>query len=183
MEVYTFPNGNTTANSTLTAAANAASAAPASNITQLSECFKLEHQLLRVPFEHYKKMIRNNHRLVKKEVSAVISGVSDVADSAGNMFSDEAVNHLTSLVSRLQGLKLKDLVDVFHEAKRVIAGFATLHNKEVAPALAWCSENKSKLKKYKSKFEFQLRLQEFIELVRAENNLWAITYARKYLAP
>jgi len=31
--------------------------------------------------------------------------------------------------------------------------------------------------------EFQLRLQEFIELVRAENNLRAITYARKYLAP
>ncbi|KAF5948004.1 hypothetical protein HYC85_013961 [Camellia sinensis] len=35
----------------------------------------------------------------------------------------------------------------------------------------------------KSKFEFQLRLQEFIELVRADNNLRAITYARKYLAP
>lgn len=31
--------------------------------------------------------------------------------------------------------------------------------------------------------EFQLRLQEFIELVRAENNLRAITYAQKYLAP
>ena len=28
-----------------------------------------------------------------------------------------------------------------------------------------------------------MRLQEFIELVRAENNLRAITYARKYLAP
>lgn len=34
-----------------------------------------------------------------------------------------------------------------------------------------------------SKFEFQLRLQEFIELVRADNHLQAITYARKYLAP
>lgn len=31
--------------------------------------------------------------------------------------------------------------------------------------------------------EFQLRLQEFIELVRAGNNMKAITYARKYLAP
>lgn len=28
-----------------------------------------------------------------------------------------------------------------------------------------------------------MRLQEFIELVRAENSLRAITYARKYLAP
>ena len=27
-----------------------------------------------------------------------------------------------------------------------------------------------------------MRLQEFIELVRAENNMRAITYARKYLA-
>lgn len=34
-----------------------------------------------------------------------------------------------------------------------------------------------------SKFEFQLRLQEFIELVRADNNMRAISYARKYLAP
>lgn len=34
-----------------------------------------------------------------------------------------------------------------------------------------------------SKFEFQLRLQEFIELVRAENNLRAITYAQKHLSP
>ncbi|KAH9613957.1 hypothetical protein KSS87_005102 [Heliosperma pusillum] len=37
--------------------------------------------------------------------------------------------------------------------------------------------------KARSKFEFQLRLQEFIELVRADDNLRAIAYARKYLAP
>lgn len=36
---------------------------------------------------------------------------------------------------------------------------------------------------WQSKFEFQLRLQEFIELVRSENNVRAIAYARKYLAP
>ena len=42
----------------------------------------------------------------------------------------------------------QDLVDVevFHEAKRVIDA---LQNKEVAPALAWCAENKSRLKKSK----------------------------------
>lgn len=34
-----------------------------------------------------------------------------------------------------------------------------------------------------SKLEFQLRLQEFIELVRADENLRAVSYARKYLAP
>lgn len=36
---------------------------------------------------------------------------------------------------------------------------------------------------WQSKFEFQLRLQEFVELVRADNNIRAIAYARKYLAP
>lgn len=33
-----------------------------------------------------------------------------------------------------------------------------------------------------SKFEFHLRLQEFIELVRADKTVLAIEYARKYLA-
>jgi hypothetical protein len=33
-----------------------------------------------------------------------------------------------------------------------------------------------------SKFEFKLRLQEFIELVRGERMIEAIMYARKYLA-
>ncbi|KAK9143013.1 hypothetical protein Syun_012413 [Stephania yunnanensis] len=185
--------------------------------------------------------------MVEKEMSTVISSVAEASNREAAMSQEEAVNHLTSLVSRLQGLKRKleegcrvenlqaqrcrarldhieaadaenssewsntrlkrilvdymlrlsyydtaaklaassnimDLVDidVFHEAKKVIDA---LQNREVAPALAWCSENKSRLKKSKSKFEFQLRLQEFIELVRADNNLRAITYARKHLAP
>ncbi|RZS18894.1 hypothetical protein BHM03_00051242 [Ensete ventricosum] len=82
-------------------------------------------------------------------------------------------------------------IDIFLAAKKIID---SLRNKEVAPALAWCAENKSRLKKSKtdtyilsfelqSKLEFQLRLQEFIELVRADENLRAVSYARKYLAP
>ncbi|KAL3630076.1 hypothetical protein CASFOL_023060 [Castilleja foliolosa] len=261
---------------------NPAAAPPPSKFGKLADSLKLEHQLLRVPFEHYKKTIRANHRIVEKEVSAVISGVSDAADS--DLSRDDAVHQLSSLVSRLQGLKRKleegsrtehmqaqrcrtrleylesaevdnlsewnnvrlkrilvdymlrmsyydtavklaessniqDLVDidVFLEAKKVIDA---LQKKEVAPALAWCADNKSRLKKSKlvpapgtlpqplapfrphttvtalsstkayqdifldgrSKFEFQLRLQEFIELVRAENNMRAIMYARKYLS-
>lgn len=52
---------------------------------------------------------------------------------------------------------LQDLVDieVFYEAKKVIEA---LQNKEVAPALAWCSDNKSRLKK--SKVPFRLYLME-----------------------
>ncbi|KAJ9160001.1 hypothetical protein P3X46_025444 [Hevea brasiliensis] len=246
MEMDSIPNGNSAVSTpAVTTPTNSTHTTPSSKLTQLTESLKLEHQFLRVPFEHYKKTIRANHRTVEKEVSSVISGVNDAADS--DMSKDDAFQHLTSLVSRLQGLKRKleegsrtenlqaqrcrarldhlesvdaenlsewsntrlkrilvdymlrmsyydtgmklaessnilDLVDidVFQEARKVIDA---LQNREVAPALAWCAENKSRLKKSKSKFEFQLRLQEFIELVRVENNIRAIAYARKYLAP
>ncbi|KAF9676755.1 hypothetical protein SADUNF_Sadunf08G0035900 [Salix dunnii] len=241
MEMDSLPNGN----STIPTSTTTPSTALSSKLTRLTESLKLEHQFLRVPFEHYKKTIRTNHRAVEKEISSVISIVNEAADS--DISNDDAVQHLTALVSRLQGLKRKleegsrtenlqaqrcraridhlesagaenlsewnntrmkrilvdymlrmsyydtglklaessnmlDLVDidVFLEAKRVIDA---LQKREVAPALAWCADNKSRLKKSKSKFEFQLRLQEYVELVRAEDHLRAITYARKYLAP
>jgi len=37
-------------------------------------------------------------------------------------------------------------IDVFQEAKKVIDA---LQNQDVAPALAWCADNKSRLKKSK----------------------------------
>jgi macrophage erythroblast attacher len=58
-----------------------------------------------VPFEHLKKAMRVSTRLVEKEVNAVVSGVADAIDK--DMSKEEAVQHLTSLVSRLQGLKRK----------------------------------------------------------------------------
>ncbi|XWS66093.1 hypothetical protein CRYUN_Cryun05aG0170800 [Craigia yunnanensis] len=255
MEIDPLPNGSGSAATTTPEIAAtrtaliAASNTPSSKLSQITESLKLEHQFLRVPFEHFKKTIRANHRTVEKEVSAVISSVADVADVADcdELSKNDAVLNLTSLVSRLQGLKRKleegsrmenlqaqrcrarldhlesvdaenlsewnnvrlkrilvdymlrmsyydtamklaessniqDLVDmdVFQEAKKVIDA---LRNQEVGPALAWCVDNKSRLKKSKSKFEFQLRLQEFIELVRAENYMCAILYARRYLAP
>ncbi|XWS56498.1 hypothetical protein CRYUN_Cryun09bG0090300 [Craigia yunnanensis] len=245
MEIDPLPNGAGSA-ATTTALIAASNTAPSSKLIQLTESLKLEHQFLRVPFEHFKKTIRANHRTVEKEVSAVISSVADVA-YCDELFKNDAVLNLTSLVSRLQGLKRKleegsrkenlqaqrcrarldhlesvdaenlsewnnvrlkrilvdymlrmsyydtatklaessniqDLVDidVFQEAKKVIDA---LRNQEVGPSLAWCVDNKSRLKKSKSKFEFQLRLQEFIELVRAENYMHAILYGRRYLAP
>ncbi|KAF3788245.1 Macrophage erythroblast attacher [Nymphaea thermarum] len=179
MEMDSLPNGNSNSGDTSPAAA-VPPPPTTGKANQLAESLKLEHQFVRVPFEHLKKTMRANHRVVEKEMGAVISGVAEAA--AGEMSKEEAVRHLTSLVFRLQGLKRKDLVDIdiFLEAKKVIDA---LQNKEVGPALAWCAENKSKLKKSKSKFEFQLRLQEFIELVRAEKNMRAVMYSRKYLSP
>eukprot|EP00126_Sphaerothecum_destruens_P001976 Sdes_comp15423_c0_seq1m4316 len=50
------------------------------------------------------------------------------------------------------------------------------------PALLWCSENKIKLRKMKSSLEFNLRVQEFIELARKNQRMEAIFYARKHFS-
>jgi len=48
--------------------------------------------------------------------------------------------------------------------------------------LGWCGENKSSLKKIKSTLEFNLRIQEFVEIIRQSRIPDAIIYAKKYLA-
>ena len=110
MEVEPLSNGNSAAaaapNAAAASIAAAAAAAPSSKLTQLTESLKLEHQFLRVPFEHYKKTIRANHRAAEKEISAAVTGVSEAADD-GDLSPDAAVQRLNSLVSRLQGLKRK----------------------------------------------------------------------------
>ncbi|XP_024364676.1 protein MAEA homolog [Physcomitrium patens] len=230
----------------------APAAAPLSQASRvndrLAESLRLEHQLVKVPFEHLKKAMRVNSRLVEKEVNAVYAGVADAIDK--DMSKEETLHRLSALASRLQGLKRKldesnkgelvevqrcrarldhlsvlqgqngkenelewnntrvqrilvdymlrnsyydtalqlanlnniqELVDadIFLEARKVIEA---LRNRDCTEALAWCSENKSKLKKSKSKLEFKLRLQEFMELVRAERMMDAIMYSRKHLA-
>ncbi|KAJ9175605.1 hypothetical protein P3X46_014146 [Hevea brasiliensis] len=150
---------------------------PSSKLTQLTESLKPEHQFLRVPFEHYKKTIRINHRVVEKEVSSVISGVTDAANS--DMSKDDAVQHLTSLVSRLQGLKRKDLVDiaVFQEARRVIDA---LQNREAAPALAWRADNKSRLKMSKGA-TYMKELKQVIATLAFKSHTDCATYKLDYL--
>lgn len=52
---------------------------------------------------------------------------------------------------------------VFDGARRVADA---LRARDAAPALAWCGEQRARLKKAKSPLEFKLRLQEFVELLR-----------------
>jgi hypothetical protein len=42
-----------------------------------------------------------------------------------------------------------------------------LENKSIDLALKWCIDNKSKLSKLNSSFEFNLLFQKFIEIVRS----------------
>lgn len=55
-----------------------------------------------------------------------------------------------------------------------------LTNHRTAKCIAWCNDNKSKLRKINSNIEFQLRVQEFVELIRVDRRLDAVTHSRKY---
>ncbi|KAJ3519087.1 hypothetical protein NMY22_g13357 [Coprinellus aureogranulatus] len=71
-------------------------------------------------------------------------------------------------------------IDLFTDIRRIEAA---LSRQSCTEALAWCSENKASLRKAKSTLEFELRLQEYIELCRARRLTEAIAYSQKYLAP
>ncbi len=77
---------------------------------------------------------------------------------------------------------LQDLVDahIFVACQPILDALA---RHDCTPALEWCAANRARLKKSKSKLEFSLRVQEFVELVRAGATSDAIVYARTHLAP
>ncbi|CAB0005040.1 unnamed protein product [Nesidiocoris tenuis] len=58
----------------------------------------------------------------------------------------------------------------------------SLMNRKTAKCLAWCHDNRSKLRKLHSTMEFNLRIQEFVELVKADRRLEAVKHARKYFS-
>jgi len=77
---------------------------------------------------------------------------------------------------------IEELVDleIFNSAKKVIEGLQQRNCKE---ALKWCADNKSKLKKIESDLEFNLLVQEFVEIARTGASIEAIEYARKSFTP
>ena len=58
----------------------------------------------------------------------------------------------------------------------------SLSRGDITKCLAWCHDNKSKLRKMKSTLEFQVRLQEFLELVKSGNKLEVVKHAKKFLS-
>lgn len=55
-------------------------------------------------------------------------------------------------------------VDVFFRAKEVETA---IRAKDLGPALRWCEDNSSRLRKLESKLEFRVRERAFLEMVRA----------------
>ncbi|KAF6836944.1 negative regulation of gluconeogenesis [Colletotrichum musicola] len=81
--------------------------------------------------------------------------------------------------------EMDDLVDVetFVQMSRIQE---SLRKGSVVEALAWCQDNKKELRKMDSNLEFMLRFQQYIELVRTQQQpklLEAIAHAKKYLVP
>ncbi|KAJ8931800.1 hypothetical protein NQ314_015256, partial [Rhamnusium bicolor] len=74
---------------------------------------------------------------------------------------------------------IKDLtnIDIFLTSREVEKSLA---NRETTKCLLWCHDNKSKLRKLKSNMEFNLRIQEFVELIRTDRRIDAIKHARKH---
>jgi len=68
--------------------------------------------------------------------------------------------------------------EVFLTAREVEESLA---RHELAKCLSWCHDNKSRLRKLKSSLEFQVRLQEFLELVKTGNKIEAVKHAKKFL--
>lgn len=79
-----------------------------------------------------------------------------------------------------QILNLNDLVNanLFVKIKDLES---SLRKQSTAECLAWCSENKSRLRKIKSRFEWELRLQNFITLIKEDKRMEAMEYARKFM--
>ncbi|XP_064630741.1 E3 ubiquitin-protein transferase MAEA-like [Lineus longissimus] len=78
-----------------------------------------------------------------------------------------------------QDSSIEDLtnIELFLISKEVEESLMT---KETAKCLTWCHDNKSKLRKLKSSLEFNLRQQEFIELIRCNKRMDAVRHARKF---
>ncbi|MCJ1248278.1 GID complex subunit containing RING finger motif [Trapelia coarctata] len=75
--------------------------------------------------------------------------------------------------------QLVDL-DVFVQCHRIEE---SLRNGNTAEGLAWCTEHKPMMRKSSNSLEFQLRLQQYIELRRQGKLLEARQHAQKYIAP
>ena len=93
------------------------------------------------------------------------------------VLKDGAAPAMPMLVREAQ---LGDFVDeeVHRKSQAVVE---RLLARDCGPALEWCAENASRLRRLDSSLVFQLRLQQFIELVRLRQQPDALSFARERL--
>jgi macrophage erythroblast attacher len=66
-------------------------------------------------------------------------------------------------------------LDFFKTAQRIEDA---LQRHDTGPCLSWCQDNKSKLKRIKSRLEFRVKIQDFVEMIKVNQRMEAIRYAR-----
>ncbi|KAE8628881.1 hypothetical protein XENTR_v10000269 [Xenopus tropicalis] len=150
---------------------------------QLSMALKVqEYPTLKVPYETLNKRFRAAQKNIDRETSHVTMVVAELEKTLSSCSAvDSVVSLLDGVVEKLSVLKRKDLVNIemFLTAKEVEE---SLERQETMTCLAWCHDNKSRLRKMKSCLEFSLRIQEFIELIRQNKRLDAVRHARKHFS-
>ncbi|CAD5116611.1 DgyrCDS5484 [Dimorphilus gyrociliatus] len=87
-------------------------------------------------------------------------------DSAIELGKSSDIEHLTNMELFITSRKVEE----------------SLSAKNTALCVAWCQDNKSKLKRMKSNLEFKIRQQEYIELVKEKKILEAVKHARNFLS-
>lgn len=127
---------------------------------------RLEHLkgMFEVPYNEVAINVWKKKRLDRMLVDHLLRGGYYASASKLNEKSD--LLHLTNM-------------DLFLTSRKVET---SLESGDTSKCLAWCHDNKSKLRKIKSQLEFKLRQQEFIELIKQNKKLDAILHARKYLS-
>lgn len=89
----------------------------------------------------------------------------------------ETAETLAAKVACQSGIKDLTNIDIFQTSKEVELDLAVF---STAKCIAWCNDNKSKLRKINSNIEFRLRVQEFIELIREDKRMLAVKHAQKF---
>lgn len=84
-------------------------------------------------------------------------------------------------LAHCKNLDIEKLVDIdeLTECHRIEESLRKDH--QITACQAWCQENKQFLKKVRSGLEFEIKLQQFIELARANRKTEAIQYYRQQL--
>ncbi|WKX89085.1 hypothetical protein Q1695_008606 [Nippostrongylus brasiliensis] len=88
--------------------------------------------------------------------------------------------HIESATALAKEMDVQDIVDleVFNKVEKVVDA---LLNKDTGPCLEWIAEHRSKLRRMNSKLEQIVRVQNAVELVRANKVKEALLYVRKHL--
>ena len=133
--------------------------------------------LLRQGYYHSATQLAENsgvEHLSNTEVSSNLGKIIRVHLASQNNVNDVCDKILYKMVH----IDPDVLFKVFLTAREVEESLA---REELEKVLAWCHDNKSRLRKLKSSLEFQVRLQEYLELVKKGHKLEAVKHAKKFL--